>query len=78
MPLFAYKCEDCPNVFEELLPASQDTHKCPTCGKESKKMWMPESPPLPIFKARGFYITDYGNRHSQSGKHRNYLPKVGE
>lgn len=34
MPIFEYQCDDCENVFEELVFSSSKTSgvKCPQCG----------------------------------------------
>lgn len=36
MPLFEFKCNDCDNVFEELILKNQDDNPaCPKCGNKN-------------------------------------------
>jgi len=65
MPLYAYKCSNCKTVFEEIRKVDEGYAPidCPECGAESIRMWHPKAP-LPIFKVRGFYTTDYAGKNS--------------
>jgi putative FmdB family regulatory protein len=67
MPLIAYRCEKCHTVYEELHKThNEPVPWCPECGGvEVKRLWHPSRPPLPIFKVKGFYITDYKGKNSQ-------------
>ena len=68
MPLFAYKCPKCKNVFEWLQRTSSEPIPwCPECGEpDVQRMYHPKHPPLPIFKVRGFYTTDYRGKNSNA------------
>ena len=40
MPVYEYRCPDCTNLFEKLVPfsdAARDVH-CPTCGTQASKL----------------------------------------
>ena len=32
MPMFDFKCEDCKNIFEDLVLPNGDAISCPTCN----------------------------------------------
>ena len=36
MPIFEYRCDDCGNKFEKLVPASarEAAAECPSCGRD--------------------------------------------
>jgi len=70
MPLYAYRCKKCKTVFEELHKTyNEPTPQCSECNsKDVYKMYHPEHPPLPIFKVRGFYTTDYLGKNSNPGR----------
>lgn len=39
MPIYEFKCDDCAEVFEELVGLNDETPpQCPKCGKESRKL----------------------------------------
>ena len=39
MPLYEYRCGDCGQQFEALVPAGRaDAEQCPDCGMEARRM----------------------------------------
>lgn len=66
MPTYDYKCEKCGHRFEKFEKIS-DLEKekcCPICGQIAKRLI--SNGAGVIFKGKGFYITDYSNKHSVS------------
>lgn len=67
MPLYEYKCNKCNEVFEVLQRFSDAPLKVHEgCGGKVKRLL---TTPSFQFKGSGFYITDYGNKHSSSASH---------
>ena len=54
---FDFKCSQCGYKFEAFVEDDKIPY-CPKCAsiKTEKKI----SAPLPVFKGKGFYATDYG------------------
>lgn len=62
MPLYEYRCHKCAKVFEVLQKFSDaplETHA--VCGGAVERLL---STPAFQFKGSGFYITDYGKKHT--------------
>ena len=39
MPLYEYRCADCGEEFEALVPAGRaDAEHCPDCGSEARRL----------------------------------------
>jgi putative FmdB family regulatory protein len=73
MPLYEYRCHKCGQVFEVLqkfADAPLDTHVA--CGGVVERLL---STPSFQFKGSGFYITDYGHKHSSTGSEKNNAPE---
>jgi putative FmdB family regulatory protein len=59
MPLYAYRCKACDNVFEKHQRMTDEPWKqCPVCAGEVRRMI---SNVGVVFKGAGFYITDNRN-----------------
>ena len=57
MPIYAYKCENCGEVFDRLGKAGGNGKvKCVACKSDTQRVF---SPVGIIFKGSGFYSTDY-------------------
>jgi putative FmdB family regulatory protein len=62
MPMYEYKCQQCGTVFEVLQKFSDKPLKIhQECGGPVERLL---STPAFQFKGSGFYITDYGHKHS--------------
>ncbi|HBC76706.1 MAG: hypothetical protein A2008_11075 [Candidatus Wallbacteria bacterium GWC2_49_35] len=58
MPLYEYKCEKCKNTKEVYKHTSKEPHpNCENCGTEMRRVLHPSAV---IYKAGGFYTTEYG------------------
>jgi len=58
MPLYVYKCEKCNTSIEVYMHSSKEPHpKCEKCEAEMRRVL--HANPV-IYKASGFYTTDYG------------------
>ena len=40
MPMYEYRCPDCTDLFEKLVPFAEDGRSvaCPTCGTQARKL----------------------------------------
>ncbi|MFA4838773.1 MAG: zinc ribbon domain-containing protein [Candidatus Neomarinimicrobiota bacterium] len=66
MPTYEYVCSECGYEFENFQSmSSEPLTVCPKCGKVSVHRRISGGVGL-IFKGSGFYITDYGKRHSDT------------
>lgn len=67
MPLYEYKCNKCNEVFEVLQRFSDAPVKVHEgCGGKVHRLL---TTPSFQFKGSGFYITDYGHKHSSAPSH---------
>jgi len=58
MPLYDYKCDKCDVTMEVYRHSSKDPHPvCEKCGTDMRRMLHPAAV---IYKAGGFYTTEYG------------------
>ncbi|HOT74903.1 MAG TPA: zinc ribbon domain-containing protein [Candidatus Wallbacteria bacterium] len=58
MPLYEYKCDKCSYTKEYYKHSSKEPHPaCETCGHEMRRVLHPSAV---IYKAGGFYTTEYG------------------
>ena len=66
MPIYEYECRKCGAHVEAFQKVSdKPLTKCRKCGgKLEKKL----SAPAIQFKGTGWYVTDYGNKTTQSNK----------
>jgi len=65
MPIYAYKCESCGEVFDKLGKVGGNGKvKCMKCNSDTQRVF---SPVGIIFKGSGFYSTDYKSE-SKSAK----------
>jgi len=59
MPLIAFECQDCGEIYDELIMSHKETitdkTECDTCGGKMKRAICA---PSIRFKGNGFYITD--------------------
>ena len=74
MPIYEFQCTECREIFEDMVPVGQKTHKCPVCGKKSKKII---SPVGIIFKGSGWYCKD-NNKPTANGNGKRTKEKVTE
>ena len=59
MPTYDYRCDACEHLFEEFQSFSdKPLKKCPKCGKAKLRRLLGTGAAI-IFKAAGFYQTDY-------------------
>jgi len=66
VPLYEYECGKCRHRFERIQKYSDPlVRKCPSCktGRVRKLL----SAPAVQFKGSGWYVTDYGRKHSSEG-----------
>ncbi|WP_462325150.1 FmdB family zinc ribbon protein [Desulfoplanes sp.] len=64
MPIYEYCCEDCGHIFEEWQSGFEEKQfPCPICTGESKRIVSHTSF---VLKGSGWYVTDYGNKHTSS------------
>ena len=73
MPTYDYLCRECGDKFEHFQSMSSPVLKtlpfCENCKKENCKVERIISGGSGlIFKGSGFYLTDYKNKKSDSGK----------
>ena len=62
MPLYEYRCTNCGERTEVLQHLGEaPLRECPRCGGTLEKLI---SAPALQFKGTGWYVTDYGHRHS--------------
>ncbi len=65
MPTYEYKCNACGNTFEVFKSIKDETvPDCPECGSNDVTRLI--SATSFILKGSGWYMTDYGNKHSPS------------
>ncbi|MEZ7891133.1 MAG: zinc ribbon domain-containing protein [Candidatus Wallbacteria bacterium] len=66
MPLYEYKCDKCSKMVEVFMHSSKEPHpKCENCSSEMRRVLHPSAV---IYKASGFYTTDYGKGKSHLAK----------
>jgi len=64
MPIYEYRCDRCGKEFEAWQKFSDaPIETCESCGGHASKMISQSSF---ILKGSGWYVTDYGNRHTSS------------
>ena len=64
MPIYEYKCPSCSKVFEEWVKEHDTAPKpCQNCGAMSPHI---VSNTTFVLKGGGWYVTEYGNRKSES------------
>ena len=66
MPIYEFVCSKCGEEFEDLVPMSDPSSECPSCGSKKVRRQMPSSVGI-TFKGSGFYVTD-NNKHTHSRK----------
>jgi len=64
MPIYEFRCPYCGHEFDKLVPYGTDEAPCSNigmmdsygkpCGASAKRVEVPSSPPVTIFKAGGF------------------------
>ena len=65
MPTYEYRCNACGNTFEVFKSIKDETvPECPKCGSNDVTRLI--SATSFILKGSGWYMTDYGNKHSPS------------
>jgi len=65
MPTYEFKCQKCGHRFELFKNIKDEADEiCPICGAQADRVISNGSGI--IFKGKGFYITDYNNKHSVS------------
>jgi len=66
MPTYEYRCTNCGFEFEQFQSmAAEPLSVCPKCkGRVQRKI---SGGTGLIFRGSGFYITDYKNKHADSG-----------
>ncbi len=64
MPIYEYRCDRCGKEFEAWQKFSDaPIETCESCGGHASKMISQSSF---ILKGSGWYVTDYGNKHTSS------------
>jgi putative FmdB family regulatory protein len=64
MPIYEYRCDKCGKEFEAWQKFSDaPIETCESCGGHASKMISQSSF---ILKGSGWYVTDYGNKHTSS------------
>jgi putative FmdB family regulatory protein len=64
MPIYEYRCDRCGKEFEAWQKFSDaPIENCESCGGHTSKMISHSSF---ILKGSGWYVTDYGNKHTSS------------
>lgn len=64
MPIYEYRCDRCGKEFEAWQKFSDaPIETCEACGGHASKMISQSSF---ILKGSGWYVTDYGNKHSST------------
>ncbi len=64
MPIYEYRCDRCGKEFEAWQKFSDaPIETCESCGGHASKLISQSSF---ILKGSGWYVTDYGNKHSSS------------
>lgn len=64
MPIYEYRCDKCGKEFEAWQKFSDaPIESCESCGGHASKMISHSSF---ILKGSGWYVTDYGNKHTSS------------
>jgi len=62
LPLYEYACKECGTHIEKIQKFSDSPlTKCEQCGGSLKRL---VSSPAIVFKGTGWYVTDYGHKHS--------------
>lgn len=63
MPTYEFRCRDCGEEFELLLPMShEEMPLCPECNSENVEKLISSGGGV-IFKGSGFYRTDYKGKN---------------
>ncbi len=64
MPIYEYRCDKCGKEFEAWQKFSDaPIETCESCGGHASKLISQSSF---ILKGSGWYVTDYGNKHTSS------------
>lgn len=65
MPTYSYVCDTCGTRFEKYVRFSEDPDKvfCPNGHRQVRREF---TPPVIVFKGKGFYITDNRPRGKDS------------
>lgn len=65
MPIYEYRCDACKNVFEEWRRHADDITEvpCPECHTAAHRLISNTSF---VLKGGGWYVTEYGNRKTES------------
>ena len=59
MPMYEYRCPICNTQMELELSMDHDLVRCTDCGAQANRIY---SVPGLVFKGKGFYSTDKGNK----------------
>jgi putative FmdB family regulatory protein len=59
MPMYEYRCPICNTQMELELSMDHDLVRCTDCGAQANRIY---SVPGIVFKGKGFYSTDKGNK----------------
>ncbi|MFA5759691.1 MAG: zinc ribbon domain-containing protein [Clostridia bacterium] len=63
MPTYEYVCKNCQKTFEKFQYIKEkELIKCPFCKKNKLERKIGSGSAL-IFKGKGFYCTDYQDKH---------------
>lgn len=54
MPIYEFRCQDCNERFERLVPAGTEGVACPTCGAErTVRVYSAQATPFHLVKTAG-------------------------
>ena len=59
MPMYEYRCPICNTQMELELSMDHDLVRCTSCGAQANRIY---SAPDIVFKGKGFYSTDKGDK----------------
>jgi putative FmdB family regulatory protein len=64
MPIYEFQCEHCGYLFDKMIPYSDAgcPRACPKCGWAVKRVEVPSSPPVTLFKGSGFTRSSNNSR----------------